>query len=399
MLKYIFLGLLAVSCRGAPLNDGQTDDVEEQSYASALIKFNGYENDMLPPELCTDDKIVVNFKLYTRENPNGYELSTMNNQTFKNSSFNVKHDTKVLIHEWLQNETYSYAKDFVSAYLKNKREKGIQVIVVDYGSVSRCQFNRAREMQPKIGEQVGELLKSLMKYGQVPSKVHIIGLGMGAQIAGYSARQIHPRKIGRLTALDPTFIGYLEHQPQLKSNDSDFMDVIHTAQRKFGSVRHLGNARFYPNDGTRQPMGNGKSPLDASVLSHLASVFYYLESIVDITYFKARLCNNYVSYLRNKCQEPAVYNYMGDEANIKLFGNFYLQVQSPVPPFGNRELDVKVFELVHHYLVTERGVVVLDETDVEIVKKTYEKKRTEDKTYTNEEIANLINKYGPKSQN
>lgn len=44
---------------------------------------------------------------------------------------------------------------------------------------------------------------------------------------------------------------------------------MHTAVRKMDLVQHLGNARFYPNDGTRQPIGDGKNQI--GILFRLAT--------------------------------------------------------------------------------------------------------------------------------
>lgn len=394
MLKLFVVCLFVVSCRGGPLQSSQ-EDPEENAYAQALIASNEIEHEMLPSELCQESNIKTIFKLYTEENPNGVYLDPRNNRTLKSSSFNVKRDTKMLFHGWLQNETHSQMKDYISAFLRYKKEQ-VNVIIVDYGSVSRCEFKSFRDMQPAIAKEVGQLLKSLMEYGSVSSKFHFIGLGMGAQIAGISARQIHPKKVGRLTALDPTFIGYLNDKPQLVSNDSDYMDVMHTALRKMDLVQHLGNARFYPNDGTHQPIGDGKNPIEASVLSHIASALYYLESIIDITYFKAQKCRNWVQFLSNNCPKPIVENFMGEEVNKAMRGNFYLSLPSPVPPFGNREMEVKEVTTNVKVLIEGRRVAKVEVELIAKFKVEYERKRFQEKKYSEEEIQNMVNQYYPR---
>lgn len=211
---------------------------------------------------------------------------------------------------------------YFSAFLRNKRES-VNVITVDYASVSRCPFDAVRSYQPVIGKQVGRLLKSLMNYGAVPLKFHLLGLGMGSHIAGFAAREIHPKKVGRLTgqhyfllffrnycenciclhkitfstALDPTFLGYLNHKPQLHSNDSDYMDVIHTAQRKISLVKHLGNARFFPNDGTRQPLAAGKSQTRK------------LSSLPELQNFSIIL-NSIIMIFRGQCTQPHRFRFL-----------------------------------------------------------------------------------------
>jgi len=394
-MKYFGLVLcaIAVTCRGAPINnDDQQTISADAAFANSLVKYNGLWNTILTPEQCTDNKIAVTFKLYTRETPNGQKIDPMNNETLKNSSYNIKHNTVIVLDEWSPLDNGSYGEDFASAYLRNKKQR-VNVIVVEYGAIGYCDYERFLSMEPLIGQQVGQLLRFLMRYGSIPSKLQLIGVGMGAQISGYAAKEIHPRKVGRLTALNPTFIGYTEKNPQLHTKDSDYMDVMHTAQRKHGDVNKLGNARFYPNGGSRQPIGDSKQDeRSASLNSHYASVLYYLASILDPTVFKALKCQDWLHFVNKQCGET-VYNYMGDEVDIKLSGNYYLEIASVTPLNEN---NIKYNDFRRYMDVIVRGPRKIEAAEAATVQQAYEKNRTQGQINSEEDIANWAKKFGPK---
>ncbi len=50
-----------------------------------------------------------------------------------------------------------------------------------------------------VGKKLAELLKQLHSYGTPFDKMHLIGHGIGAHIAGGAANYIAPAKVDRIT--------------------------------------------------------------------------------------------------------------------------------------------------------------------------------------------------------
>lgn len=92
-----------------------------------------------------------------------------------------------------------------------------------------------------------------------PTKIHIIGFSLGAQVAGAAGMIYHKKsgsKFGRITGLDPAGPGF-DPQPnadnKLDKDDAEFVDVIHTCSGKLGITEAVGTADFYVNGGSKQP--------------------------------------------------------------------------------------------------------------------------------------------------
>lgn len=91
-----------------------------------------------------------------------------------------------------------FKRFFVAAYLRHEKEV-VQVITVDYDMYTAANYYKFVKIIPNIGEQIGKLVKMLYSYGSLPEKMHIIGLGFGAHMAGATADFIFPMKVGRIT--------------------------------------------------------------------------------------------------------------------------------------------------------------------------------------------------------
>ncbi|KAJ8961730.1 hypothetical protein NQ318_021330 [Aromia moschata] len=114
-------------------------------------------------------------------------------------------------------------------------------------SVKNCRY---------IGQYGAQLVDYLVTRGLRLATLHVIGMSLGAQIAGFVGQYVTSGRLPRITGLDPA--GPLYHKASLDDrldpSDADFVDVIHTNQAVFGIVPSIGHVDFWPNGGgPKQP--------------------------------------------------------------------------------------------------------------------------------------------------
>uniref|UniRef100_T1HJV2 Lipase domain-containing protein n=1 Tax=Rhodnius prolixus TaxID=13249 RepID=T1HJV2_RHOPR len=114
-----------------------------------------------------------------------------------------------------------------------------------------------------------------------PNNTHLIGLGMGAVIAGQAALDIPHVKFNRLTGLDPTlFFSSIPSDPYvypLRPSLTDFTDVYHTNVGMIGRFDIMGDVDIYFNNDVQMP-GCNKSNL----CSHKKAAEYYAEAVYSL---------------------------------------------------------------------------------------------------------------------
>lgn len=70
------------------------------------------------------------------------------------------------------------------------------VILVDYGVISSCNYTRTvTEIVPAVGYYVAQLITN---FNLNPSNLELIGVGLGAHIAGYTGAALNGL-LGRIT--------------------------------------------------------------------------------------------------------------------------------------------------------------------------------------------------------
>jgi hypothetical protein len=104
-----------------------------------------------------------------------------------------------------------------------------------------------------IGRKIAGLVVFLINHGLLtdPTRVHLIGFSLGAQIAGIAGQHIKHytgKPIQRITGLDPA--GPLfQYTPikgkRLDHTDAYFVDVVHTNQARYGYIGNSGHVDLY----------------------------------------------------------------------------------------------------------------------------------------------------------
>uniref|UniRef100_A0A8C3X5M3 Lipase G, endothelial type n=1 Tax=Catagonus wagneri TaxID=51154 RepID=A0A8C3X5M3_9CETA len=153
----------------------------------------------------------VRFNLRTAEDPEheGCYLSLGHNQLLEDCGFNATAKTFFIIHGWTMSgmlENWLYK--LVSAL--QTREKGANVVVVDWLPLAHQLYTDAVNNTRKVGHSVARMLDWLQgKEDFSLGNVHLIGYSLGAHVAGYAGNFVKGT-VGRITAI--TEVMKCEHE-------------------------------------------------------------------------------------------------------------------------------------------------------------------------------------------
>ncbi|XP_033834325.1 lipase member H [Periophthalmus magnuspinnatus] len=243
----------------------------------------------------------VKLLLYTRENTSCGLLMSHTNLS-ATPSFNASRPTTFIIHGYRPTGSPPVWMDrFIQLLLE---KKDMNLIVVDWNrGATNVNYIKAKENTLKTGENLTALVKVMQDYGVSLHSIHMIGISLGAHIAGFVGANYNST-IGRITALDPAGPLFTGSAPEdrLDPTDAQFVDVLHTDIDGLGFRKPLGHIDFYPNGGTDQPgcpttIFSGGEYFKCD---HQRSVFLYLESIKECK-IRAYPCTSYKDYLDGKC--------------------------------------------------------------------------------------------------
>lgn len=108
-----------------------------------------------------------------------------------------------------------------------------------------------------VGEYTAQLIDYLVSRGMYLPSLHLIGLSLGAQMAGVCGASVRSGRVFRITGLDPAGPLFKKWPKELKLDrgDAEFVDVIHTDAGIFGYPRRIGHVDFWPNRGVSPQPG------------------------------------------------------------------------------------------------------------------------------------------------
>jgi len=282
---------------------------------------------------------------------------------FKFQPYKVNRSKDILAHPDFDDtkETLLYINDcfemnnesiniIVDAYI---RKGGYNILALEWSSFSKNDFFNV--LLPNLNLLSSNLAENIIKMiysGLKVNKFHIVGFGLGAQLAGLTGREIKNKtngliQITRITGLDPTTNGF--YTPTLHANslkglcesDAGFVDVIHTDSGFHGTSVSSGTADFWPNYGHRyQPgclLANVYNPLlqQNDLCSHKRAYILWAESVtaLDNTTFLSAAAANFESFRRGILNLSRI-ALMGIDCSLSTErGNYYLQTNA-VSPFS-----------------------------------------------------------------
>lgn len=351
-----FLGL-CIFCTGLCSSDASTCNGAEYLRLGCFSLDPPFNNTQRLPQTPADIETV--FKLYTRSNSKEpHILSPFNRSNVLSSNFNGRHQTKIIVHGFIQSETTSYIINMTAALLD---KAPMNVIVVAWEKGAAFPYGQAVANTRVVGAQLAALLDTLVKATNTDvAHIHIIGHSLGAHIAGYAGARTPG--VGRISGLDPAQPGFhnFPKDVRLDKTDAHFVDVIHTDAIPYGTIggygiiEPIGDIDFYPNAGRHQPgcidertyvglvedfFWNGLSVTESRIsCSHERSTAFFLASIIHSSsndrhqcYFRAVHCDSFESFMRGQCLNclPNLCPIMGIEAQTsRARGVHYLNTTS-----------------------------------------------------------------------
>ncbi|XP_018014109.1 phospholipase A1 member A-like isoform X2 [Hyalella azteca] len=289
--------------------------------------------------------------LWTRGYMEGtqYELIGANNASVSQSHFLASADTYLIVHGFLSHAIVPWVLTLKDKILARGNSNVIAVQWASGDNFTELAYNETSDTVPGIGAAVSRLLTTLQAVrGLDYTRLHAIGLNLGAHIAGFAAKN-SPYPFGRITGLDPASKRYLHtsSKERLDKSDALYVDIMHTNSCNnwnkwydcFGIYMSIGHTDFWPNGGFFQPVcskteshhaGDGSLRCDHTIVTE-----YFIESFdydITSTKFLARPAKNYHAY----CFDPVIHcgplpQYMGILADSGSSGDYYLNTTSVAP--------------------------------------------------------------------
>lgn len=251
----------------------------------------------------------IKLLLYTRENVScGLRMS--HTDLSATPQFNTSRPTTFVIHGYRPTGSPPVWIGELTQLLLQRQD--MNLILVDWNrGAANVNYFQAKKNTLKAGENLTALVKVLQHNGVSLSSIHIIGVSLGAHIAGFIGAHFNS-SIGRITALDPAGPLFTGTSPEhrLDPTDAQFVDVLHTDIDALGFRETLGHIDFYANGGTDQP---GCPPTIFSggayfKCDHQRSVLLYIESIKRDCPIRAYPCSSYRDFLDGNCLDCELFS-------------------------------------------------------------------------------------------
>ncbi|XP_051471241.1 phospholipase A1 member A isoform X1 [Apus apus] len=232
--------------------------------------------DRLSGHQCTDfqtanflrgSKLKVQFLLFTHSSPSCGEL-ILADDGIKNCSFNSSLETKIIIHGFRALGTKpSWIEGLVHAILHSSQ---VNVIAVDWIYGSTAAYPSAVENVTLLALSISQLISKLLALGVSGTSIHIIGVSLGAHVAGLVGH-FHGGQLGRIT--------------------------------DFGIRIPVGHIDYFVNGGRDQPgcprfISAGYKYL---ICDHMRAVHLYVSALKHSCLMVAFPCASHQDFLNGRC--------------------------------------------------------------------------------------------------
>ncbi|XP_063912178.1 inactive pancreatic lipase-related protein 1-like isoform X2 [Zophobas morio] len=292
-----------------------------------------------PPRISVDDAILqlfpinkhkchkidpirdIAFQLYTVHNPlQPQNLIIDDDKLLAESHFNFSQPTVFYFHAFFESSSTLSATLIKTAYLQRG---GYNIILLNAPRLEAgpWYYTAARNTEI-VGQYTAKLIDYLVSRGMYLPSLHLIGLSLGAQMAGVCGANVKSGRVFRITGLDPAgplFKKWPKHL-RLDSSDAEFVDAIHTDAGIFGFPRNVGHVDFWPNKGISPQPGCTKievkrttpdNTLALIFCSHWRAYQFYAESVVNPHGFVSVPCESWQDYLDGDCRADLPITNMG----------------------------------------------------------------------------------------
>nr|XP_014091947.1 vitellogenin-1 [Bactrocera oleae] len=227
----------------------------------------------------------------------------------------------------------SSEEDYSESWKQPKQNRGNLVIIKLGATLTNLKRYALLDIE-QTGQMIGKALVQLTDEADVPQEIiHVIGQGIGAQVAGAAGRQYKRwtgHQLRRITALDPAKIFASNNNvlTGLARGDADFVDAIHSSTCGMGTRQRVGDVDFYVN-GPASTAPGADNVLEAT----MRATRYYAESVRpgNERNFAAVPASSMQQYESNEGYGRRAY--MGIATQYDLKGDYVLNVNAK-SPFG-----------------------------------------------------------------
>lgn len=245
------------------------------------------------------------------------------------SVYDITKQTKVVIHGFKDSSQSALPQELGHAY---NDKNMFNVLLLDAEEALNRGYIPSVHYARLIGKRLANFLANLETFGANAEDFHLIGISLGAHIAGWTGKyfeQYKKRRLGRITGLDPAgpCFSYAHKDQRLDKTDASYVDVIHSNRLVQGVIEPLGHADFYLNGG---------GPIQPGCVmpscSHLRAAEVYAESIKTPKSFVGVRCQSWKHFMAKACDKNDL-AVLGYGSSTTTSGQFYLRTTSS-PPFG-----------------------------------------------------------------
>ncbi|KAG4075507.1 hypothetical protein HA402_003332 [Bradysia odoriphaga] len=209
---------------------------------SKVVKLNEIVKEYHPK---VDD---LNFEYLTQDSDNVTIALSDTEYLFNHPKFRMNWNVVLFITGWNVNASNETVTAMYNGY---RCRGGYNFLVLDTSKFLDSMYAWSEFSTEPIGEIVGGAIKNLTRF--VPyERIHLIGLCIGAHIAGTAGRfytKMTGNALPRITGLDPSRPCFSEDdRPNgLQRGDALFVDIIHSNVAMMWGLDPIGDADFYPN--------------------------------------------------------------------------------------------------------------------------------------------------------
>ncbi|KAJ8920952.1 hypothetical protein NQ315_015745 [Exocentrus adspersus] len=272
------------------------------------------------------------FHLYTRENFNTSQTLRIGDEaSVNNSAISFDRPTVIFFHGFLESSDSEDAQKIKNYYLNYG---DVNVILVNNERLLAGPYYLTSSLNVEpIGKYSAQFVDFLVEQGLKLSDLHIIGMSLGAHIAGLTGKNLKSGKAPRVTGLDPAgpFFDLLGNQSRLAKGDADFVDVIHTNAGVFGTLFSSGDVDIWFNGGHFQP-GCGpvsvlRRKLDIAELifcNHYQAWRIYVKSLSNPSQYTAVKCSRLKYFMSGKC-ESGEETFVGVNVDKTARGSYFIK--------------------------------------------------------------------------
>ncbi|CAH0686384.1 unnamed protein product [Spodoptera exigua] len=193
----------------------------------SLKSFLGITYEQMQVKNKTNWYDVLNIDLVTKNGNIKYNLTA----TRRMNRLMARAQTIViLIHGFMESSNGWMVNALAPELLKKSVYK---VFALDGRKIINLEYFSSSTNARFMGEMLGSFLSDVIKNGEDPSKIYIIGHSLGSHIAGIAGKKVYEvtgKRISRITALDPAgpCFSNITDSGRLARTDAEYVDVIHS---------------------------------------------------------------------------------------------------------------------------------------------------------------------------